>query len=116
MNMNTEVVRLHLSKTRMPLYFSLPSVFDLGAPPHLVTVALAHAAIAATHCALDLAHPVLALTARPGGTPPELTDAEHFAAMILVVSDELAELLDDYAATYDLEPHDDAPTDAPALR
>lgn len=114
--MNTDTRRLPLSKTRMPLFFAPPSISDVGAPPHLVTLALAHAAIAATHCALNVAHPVLALTARPGGAPRELTDAEHFAAMILVVSDELAELLDDYAATYDSESLDDATTDGPALR
>lgn len=102
----TETARSPLSK--LPLYLALLSARDVEAAPHLVTVALAHAAIAATHCALDAAHPILALASR--GTVPELTDAEHFAALILHVSDQLAELLDDYVAAYDLEPHDDAQT------
>jgi len=104
MSSTTETEHPPLSK--MPLYLALLSARDVEAAPHLVTVALAHAAIAATHCALDAAHPILALASR--GARPELTDPEHFAALILHVSNPLAELLDDYVAAYDLEPHNDA--------
>jgi hypothetical protein len=97
-----------LSTSRTPLCLVLPSACEINAAPQLVTVALAHAAIAATHCALGAAHPILALAARPGGALRELTDAEHFAALILHVSDQLAELLDDYAASYELETETDA--------
>ena len=93
---------------RPRLYLAFPSARDIAAAPHLVTVALTHATIAATHCALGAAHPII-LTLGPGGAPPELTDAEHFAALILDVSDQLAELLDDYVASYDLEPDTGAP-------
>jgi hypothetical protein len=115
MSSTTETNRSPLSKTPLFLALALPSARDLVATPHLVTVALAHAAIAATHYALNAAHPILPLTAHPGGALRELTDAEHFAALILHVSDQLAELLDDYVASYDLEPHDDAPPEAPAI-
>ena len=106
--MNTTETRPPFSNKHMPLYLTLLSARDIDAAPHLVTVALAHAAIAVTHCALDAAHPILAFAARPGGALRELTDAEHFAALILHVSDQLTELLDDYAACYQLETETDA--------
>ncbi len=106
----TETHRPPLST--MPLYLLPLSARDIDAAPHLVTVALSHAVIAATHYALSAAHPILALAAPSGGAPRELTDAEHFAALILHVSDQLAELIDDYAACYELEPGTDVPSTA----
>lgn len=106
--MNNETARPSFSNKHMPLYLTLLSAREIDAAPHLVTLALAHAAIAATHCTLDAAHPILALAARPGGALRELTDAEHFAALILHVSDQFTELLDDYAACYELAPETDA--------
>lgn len=105
--MNTATARPPFSNKHMPLYLMALSARDIDAAPHLVTVALAQAAIAATYCTLDAAHPILALAARPGGALRELTDAEHFAALILLVSNQLTELLDDYAACYELEPETD---------
>lgn len=116
MSSNTETGRASLSTTRAHLGLALPPAGEIDAAPHLVTVALAHAAIAATHCALTAAHPVLASSARPGGALRELTDAEHFAALILHVSGQLAEMLDEYAASYDVEHDDDATANASALR
>lgn len=74
----------------------LPFPHDVDFAPHLVTISLAQAAIAATHRALHCAHPVLGILASSGKL--DLTDSEHFAALVLHVSDQLAEILDDYAA------------------
>jgi len=103
MSSSIEADSTPLSTTRKPLCFALLSAREVNAAPHLVTVALMHAAIAATHCALDAAHPIVADPARSGGALRELTDAEHFAALVLHLSDQLAELLDDYIASHELE-------------
>lgn len=75
--------------------FPLPHDVDLA--PQLIAVTLAQAALAATHRAIDSAHPVLALTARLD-LNPNLTDSEHFATLVLHVGNQLAAILSDYAA------------------
>jgi hypothetical protein len=79
-----------------------PKAYDGDAPPQLLVTNLTHAALAATHRVRHRAHPIRAAlgpTARP---PPfaehQLSDAEHFAQLVLLAVDELAERLDDYAA------------------
>jgi len=83
-----------------------PSVYDPDASPQLVVANLTHAVLAATYSALHRAHPILgALDATSVRSPPfahhELSDAEHFALLVLLAIDELAERLDDYAASLD---------------
>jgi len=78
--------------------FSFPLPHDVDAAPQLVTVALMHAALVATGCALDSAHPVLVLTRRPDKGCPRLSDTEHLAQLVILAADELAERLDDYTA------------------
>jgi hypothetical protein len=105
----TQIDRAAISM--MPVDVALLSARDVAAAPHLVTVAVAQAAIAATHCVLNAAHPIVASlsTRRP---KRELDDREHFAALILCHTQDLAELLDDYMAAHDLDAHHDEPPDA----
>lgn len=79
-------------------YLALLPSDDVDASPQLVTLALTHAALAAIQLALERAHPILATLRSKGTTSTELSDAEHFAQVVLLVTDELAERLDDYAA------------------
>lgn len=78
-----------------------PSAYDADAP-QLVVTNLTHAALAATSRALYRAHPILAMLATSPRHAPfaehELSDEEHFAQLVLLAVDELAERLDDYAA------------------
>ena len=74
-----------------------PFPHDVDVAPQLLVVALARAALAALHRAIDSAHPVLSLAAVPGKCP-SLTDSEHFAILILETGNQLAGLLTDYAA------------------
>ncbi|WP_394821488.1 hypothetical protein [Pendulispora albinea] len=90
---------------------SLPFPHDVDLAPQLIAVALSQAALAATHRALDSAHPILAATSRPDWPPSALTDTEHLATLVLDAGNELAELLSDYAASVardNLEPDDDS--------
>ena len=90
---------------------ALPFPHDVDVAPQLLVVALAQAALAAAHRAIDSAHPALALAAVPGNCP-ELTDSEHLAMLILEAGNQLANLLADYAAAVvqdNLEPDDDLP-------
>lgn len=80
---------------RPSIAFPFPHDVDLA--PQLIAVTLAHAALAATHRAIDSAHPVLALANVPGECP-SLTDSEHFAMLVLDAGNELAKRLSDYAA------------------
>lgn len=74
-----------------------PFPLDVDLAPQLIAVTLAQAALAATHRAIDSAHPVLALASVPGKRP-ELTDSEHLALLVLDAGNHLAILLADYAA------------------
>ena len=65
MNSSIEADSTPLSTTRKPLCFALLSARKVNAAPHLVTVALMHAAIGATHCALGAVHPIVADPAAP---------------------------------------------------
>lgn len=88
-----------------------PFPLDVDLAPQLIAVTLAQAALAATHRAIDSAHPVLALTSVPGKRP-ELTDSEHLALLVLETGNQLAILLADYAAAVvqdNLEHDDDDP-------
>ncbi len=73
----------------------MPAPVDIDLAPQLVVVALAQAALAATHRALDSAHPLLAPDSSP--SPPMLDDKEHCAILVLRAASSLAALLDDYA-------------------
>jgi hypothetical protein len=75
---------------------SLPSPLDIDLAPQLLTIALAQAALAATHRALDSAHPILAVTSRLT-EQPTLADSEHFAILVLHAGSQLALLLTEYA-------------------
>ena len=88
-----------------------PFPLDVDLAPQLIAVTLAQAALAATHRAIDSAHPVIAL-ASARGKCPQLTDSEHFAILVLEAGNQLALLLADYAAAVvqdNLEPDDDNP-------
>jgi hypothetical protein len=79
--------------------------YDADTEPQLVVANLAHATLVATSCALHRAHPILG-TLRPGWDRApfarhELSDSEHLAQLVLLAIDELAERLDDYAASLD---------------
>lgn len=75
---------------------SLPAPLDVDLAPQLLVITLAQAALAATHRALDSAHPSLASTSRRSN-PPDLSDSEHFATLVLHVGNQLADLLAAYA-------------------
>jgi hypothetical protein len=79
-------------------YLPLLPSHDIDTSPQLLTVATTHAALAAVQMALERAHPMLAALRSTRTTPIKLSDAEHLAQLVLVVADELAERLDDYAA------------------
>jgi hypothetical protein len=81
------------------------SAYDADTEPQLLVANLAHATLAATSCALHRAHPILGAL-RPGWDRApfarhELSDSEHLAQLVLLAIDELAERLDDYAASLD---------------
>ena len=80
---------------RASIPFPFPHDVDLA--PQLIAVTLAQAALAAIHRAVDSAHPVLAFASRLD-QPPDLTDSEHFAVLVLHVGNQLAGILSDYAA------------------
>lgn len=92
------------ARTSVPFPFPL----DVDLAPQLIAVTLAQAALAATHRAIDSAHPALSLTpVQPGS--PKLTDSERLAALVLQAGNQLAILLADYAAAIvqDNVEHDD---------
>lgn len=78
--------------------------------PQLVVTNVTHAALAATYRALHRAHPILAALGSSVRRAPfaehELSDAEHFAQLVLLAIDDLAERLDDYAACVGSEDDD----------
>ena len=89
---------------------SLPLPLDVDLAPQLLVVALAKAALAASHRALDSAHPILASTSRLT-EQPNLTDSEHFAILVMHAGSHLAELLSEYAAAVvqeNIDPDDDS--------
>lgn len=98
------------SRTARPdVIFPFPHDVDIA--PQLLTVTVAQAALAAVHRALDSAHPVLALANVPGKCP-SVTDSEHRALLVLDGANQLALLLDDYAAAVvedNLDPEDHHP-------
>lgn len=71
---------------------TMPLPLDVDLAPQLLVIAIAQTALAATHRALDSAHPILA------ANNPTLTDTEQIAVRILHTSSQLAELLADYTA------------------
>ena len=79
-------------------YLPIPITHDLEKDPQLVTVATAHAVLAAIQLALERAHPVLAAIRSVRAPNTELSDPEHLAQMAILTADELSERLDDYAA------------------
>ena len=79
-------------------YLPIPITHDLERSPQLVTVATAHAVLAAIQLALERAHPLLASLRAVRGPRVELSDIEHLAQLAVLTADELAERLDDYAA------------------
>ena len=94
---------------RSVIAFPLPLDVDLA--PQLIAVTLAQASLAATHRAIDSAHPVLALAKVPGNCPT-LSDSEHYAMLVLDAGNELAQRLADYAAAVvqdNIDPDDDTP-------
>jgi hypothetical protein len=76
---------------------ALPFPHDVDVAPQLVVISLAQSALAATHRALDSAHPVLGIPPR-ANWDPQLTDTEYLAVLILHASDQLSTLLRDYEA------------------
>ncbi len=97
----------HYATARSSIPLRLPLDVDLA--PQLLVVALAQAALAAIHRALDSAHPILASLSSPRMNPPNLTDPEHFAVLVMHAGNELAQLLSDYnaAVVRDNIDHDD---------
>ncbi len=88
---------------------ALPSPCDVDLAPQLLVVALAQAALAATHRALDRAHPILALTSRLT-EQPTLSDAEELTILAMHAASQLARLLAEYAAAIrrqNTDPDDD---------
>lgn len=80
-------------------YLPIPITHDIDRSPQLVTVATAHAVLAAIQLALERAHPILAsLRSLTASSRVELSDVEHLAQLAVLTADELAERLDDYAA------------------
>ncbi len=79
-------------------YLPIPITHDIDKAPQLVTVATAHAVLAAIQLALERAHPILAAIRSVQKPVPVLSDSEHLAQMAILTADELAERLDDYAA------------------
>lgn len=94
---------------RSDVAFPLPLDVDLA--PQLLVVALAQAALAATHRALDSAHPILATVTSRVAERPGLTDSEHLALLVLYAGRRLAEHLSEYATTVvqeNIDPDDDS--------
>lgn len=88
---------------------ALPAPEDVDVAPQLLVVALAHAALAATHRALDSAHPILAHTSRLTDQPT-LSDPEELTILVLHAASQLARLLSEYAAAIrrqNTDPDDD---------
>lgn len=75
--------------------------------PQVVVANHTHIALANTYRALQRAHPILGELAPAASgwsfATPELSDAEHFAALVLVAIEELVDRLDDYAASLESE-------------
>lgn len=80
-----------LSTARAAIMMPLPLDIDLA--PQLLVIAMAQTALAATHRALDSAHPILAVN------DSTLTDTEQMAVRILHASSQLAEFLAGYTAS-----------------
>jgi hypothetical protein len=91
---------------------SLPSPLDVDLAPQLLAVTLTQAALAATHRALDSAHPILAVTSRLT-EQPNLAASEHFAILVLHAGSQLALLLSEYAHAVTKENIDPDDNDAP---
>jgi hypothetical protein len=94
---------------RSSVPFPFPLDVDLAA--QLIAVTLAQAALAATHRAIDSAHPALSLTTVHARSH-QLTDSERLAVVVLQVGNQLAILLADYAAAViqdSVERDDDLP-------
>lgn len=89
----------------------LPFPCDVDLAPQLVAVALAQAALAALHRALDSAHPILAALG-PSSPPTPLSDSERFAILALDLGNDLAQLLADYNAAV-VHDHLQDPDDSP---
>ena len=87
-------------------YLPIPITHDLERSPQLVTVATAQAVLAAIQLALERAHPVLAALRSVRISKTELSDAEHLAQLAVLTADELAERLDDYAASLESDDHE----------
>lgn len=93
---------------KLARHLPIPLSHDIDRAPQLVTVAMTQAVLAAIQLALERAHPVLAVLGSPGAQAVELSDAEHFAQLAILVIDDLAEHLDDYAAALEGDvDHDD---------
>lgn len=80
-----------LSTARAVITMPLPLDIDLA--PQLLVIAVAQTVLAATHRALDSAHPILAVD------NPTLTNTEQIAVRILHASSQLGELLAEYNAS-----------------
>jgi hypothetical protein len=94
---------------RPSIAFPFPHEVDLA--PQLLLITLAQAALAATHRALDSAHPILTFAKVPGERS-QLTDSEHLAMLLLEAGNRLSTLLADYAAAVvhdSYTPDDDPP-------
>lgn len=87
----------HYATARSSILLPIPLDVDLA--PQLLIVALAQAALAATHRALDSAHPILASLTSRRTDSPNLTDSEHFAVLVMHAGNQLAERLSEYAAS-----------------
>ena len=88
-----------------------PFPLDVDLAPQLIAVTLAQAALAATHRAIDSAHPALSLKPVQARCH-HLTDTERLAVAVLQVGNQLAILLADYAASviqHNVERDDDMP-------
>jgi hypothetical protein len=88
-------------------YLPIPITHDLERAPQLVTVATAHAVLAAIQLALERAHPILTSLRSIRTSRVELSDTEHLAQAALLTADELAERLDDYAAALEADGGDE---------
>ena len=80
-------------------------------PPQLLVIALAQTALAASHRALESAHPILGTTPRQTSFPA-VTDCEHFAILVMHAASQLAELLSEYSAAViqeNIDSDDDSP-------
>ena len=90
---------------------ALPLPLEVDLAPQLLVIALAQTALAASHRALESAHPILGTTPRQTSFPA-VTDCEHFAILVMHAASQLAEPFSEYSAAViqeNIDSDDDSP-------